>query len=238
MKPSAGKKLYAFAFWWGDHGLSALTSVMVLLFFLKPVFASPLISVCTSLFFSLMLISGVASVSRNRNVRLAAGVLAAVAIGLRWLADYLPSPPLVIASGTFSLIFLVCLTVVVMIRVFGNEEDVTAERVRGAIVAYLLFGVCWTIIYQLLDLCLIGAFNMPAMVATADQRADNMVYFSFVTLTTLGYGDITAVDPLARLFVILEALIGQLYPATLLARLVSLQVPTRKRKANPAESNK
>jgi hypothetical protein len=59
------------------------------------------------------------------------------------------------------------------------------------------------------------------------EHKENLTYFSFVTLTTLGYGDIAAVHPVARMFVVFEALVGQLYPATLLARLVSLEISNR-----------
>jgi hypothetical protein len=100
--------------------------------------------------------------------------------------------------------------------------------VQGAVAAYVLFGITWSILYQLLDLCLPTAFSFSATpgMTPAEQR-ETFAYFSFVTMTTLGYGDVTAVHPIARMFVVLEALVGQLYPATLLARLVSLEISHR-----------
>ena len=65
---------------------------------------------------------------------------------------------------------------------------------------------------------------------SGQAQSDAFHYFSIVTLTTLGYGDITAVHPVARSVVMIEALLGQLYPAILIARLVTLQMETRKNK--------
>jgi hypothetical protein len=61
------------------------------------------------------------------------------------------------------------------------------------------------------------------------ERQQILTYFSFVTLTTVGYGDITPTHDITRMFAIMEALCGQLYPATLLARLVSLEVMNREK---------
>jgi hypothetical protein len=80
-----------------------------------------------------------------------------------------------------------------------------------------------------------AAFVFPAsMTAHAGKHEiqSTLTYFSFVTMTTLGYGDVVPVSPLARVFVIFEALIGQLYPATLLARLVSLEITGHQKSGN------
>jgi hypothetical protein len=105
---------------------------------------------------------------------------------------------------------------------------VTATRVTGAVAVYLLFGLTWTYLYSLIDHLLPGAFALPASSGiTETNRQESFTYFSFITLTTLGYGDITPVHPLARLCAVIQALFGQLYPATLLARLVSLEIVAR-----------
>jgi hypothetical protein len=86
--------------------------------------------------------------------------------------------------------------------------------------------------YALIDFLIPGAFQMPAAdLLSREAKSEAFRYFSLVTLTTLGYGDITAVHPVARSVVMMEALLGQLYPAILIARLVTLQMETRKNTA-------
>jgi hypothetical protein len=220
---------YRFAdFWWGDRGLSAFLLFLFAGLFLAPFFESRLLGSLTAIFLSLLLISGVAYISPRTLLRRAAGAVALIAIVLHWLQEFQPNRGLDIASSLVSLLCLATLTLVVLIRVFRDTGSVTSARVQGAVAAYVLFGVTWSILYRLLDLCLPAAFSIAAATAmTAAEQRESFAYFSFVTLTTLGYGDITAVHPIARMFVIFEALIGQLYPATLLARLVSLEISHR-----------
>jgi hypothetical protein len=87
------------------------------------------------------------------------------------------------------------------------------------VAAYLLLGLGWALAYELVALLDAGAFSGTGL---AGSPRYPFVYFSFVTLTTLGYGDVTPVHPVARSLAIAEGLTGQLYPAILLARLVSL----------------
>jgi voltage-gated potassium channel Kch len=75
-----------------------------------------------------------------------------------------------------------------------------------------------------------NAFNGLAPLRDNLAVASNLIYFSFVTLTTVGYGDIIPVHPFARALTNIEAVIGQLYPATLLARLVTLEIESRHRR--------
>ena len=90
----------------------------------------------------------------------------------------------------------------------------------GAIVLYLLIGLIWAVIYSAISLHVPNAFAGSVGV---NAGLSDWVYFSFVTLTTVGYGDITPVAQGARALATLEAFIGQLYPAIIIARLVSLQ---------------
>jgi len=213
-------------FWWGDRGLSAFLFLLLATLFLGPFFESRILSYISSLFFTLLLISGVAYVSSRRLVRYVVGIVALAAIVLHWLAQNNPARGLAVADHFFSLFFLAGLTLVVLVRAFAAEGAVTADRVRGAVAAYLLFGVTFSVLYRLIEMTSPGAFNPSPAAGTVEEE---LAYFSFVTLTTLGYGDVTAVHPVARMFVVMEALIGQLYPATLLARLVSLELSTPRR---------
>ena len=107
-----------------------------------------------------------------------------------------------------------------------REDKITSDTLFGAVCAYLLIGHTWTTLYMLLEVLHPGSFY----VGTA-QNPDHMVnisdlsYFSIVTLTTLGYGDITPVTSTARSFAALEALFGVMYNAILIARLVGLYRP-------------
>jgi hypothetical protein len=214
--------------------MSALLLLVFASIFLAPFFESDLLRFLSALFFSLLLISGVACISKRPLWRRAAGAVTLAAIALHWLHEYHPTPELAIAANLVSLLCLITLTMVVLIRVFRDTGQVTSSRVMGAVAAYVLFGVSWSILYRLLDHCLPGAFSIAAAAGmTPDEQRESFTYFSFVTLTTVGYGDITAVHPVARMFVILEALVGQLYPATLLARLVSLEIMHRQERVQP-----
>jgi hypothetical protein len=96
-------------------------------------------------------------------------------------------------------------------------------RIEGAVAAYLLVAYVWALAYQLLALSDPVAFAFPATAGPQTLRF-RLVYFSLTTLTSVSYGDITPLNPLARSLAALEGMIGQLFPVILLARLVSLEL--------------
>lgn len=104
---------------------------------------------------------------------------------------------------------------------------VTSHRVVGAVLLYLIVGMAFASVYTIIGAQDPQAFSGFVVSDTADN-AGHLIYFSMVTLTTVGYGDIVPVSPIARSFAILEASFGALYPATLIARLVSLEIEGRK----------
>jgi voltage-gated potassium channel Kch len=131
-------------------------------------------------------------------------------------------------NSFFSAIAVVGMLIVTLWMVY-QDGPVTAHRVRGAVAAYLLIGIVFAKTYTLINYLMPGAFTMASPVTSlTGQGRQAFYYFSIVTLTTVGYGDITAAAPTARSLVMAEALIGQLYPAILLARLVTLQIETRR----------
>ena len=107
---------------------------------------------------------------------------------------------------------------------FRSEGPITTHRIQGSILVYLLIGFTWSVAYQLLHTLSPAAFSFAQGDPGPAHARDPLIYYSFVTLTTVGYGDITPVHPTARSLAIAEALIGQLYPAILIARLVSLRI--------------
>ena len=110
--------------------------------------------------------------------------------------------------------------------VVGNE--ISANRVIGAISLYLLLAVFWAIAYALLELLSSGSFNGLSKPLNQGWSSD-WLYFSFVTMTTLGYGDITPVSATARTLAYMQAVFGQFYIAILVAGLVSAYISDRQR---------
>ncbi len=103
---------------------------------------------------------------------------------------------------------------------------VTYHRVNGAVLLYLTIGLTFVALFTFVGLLAQNAFS-GLVIVYGPQLTSNLIYFSFVTLTSVGYGDIVPVHPMARALCNLEGIIGQLYPATLLARLVTLELESR-----------
>ena len=105
---------------------------------------------------------------------------------------------------------------------------VTYHRVVGAVLLYLALGLGFAAVFTF-----IGAISDSAysgfVVKDSANLADTMIYFSFGALTGIGSNDLTALHPIARSIILVEAMIGQLYPATLLARLVTLEIEDSRR---------
>lgn len=226
-------------FWSTDRSLSLLLASLVLVIFvIQPLQVAGVGSrLLIGVFFSFMLISGVGAVAKNTLTTAVVGGLVVASLAMRWLRLWLGGESLVISDTFVSSLFCAILAVVVLAQVF-REGPVTWYRIQGAVAFYLLLGLAWAGAYELIELRWPNAFvptssaamNQSAAMNHNDDPTARFVYFSFVTLTTVGYGDITATHPFARSLVTLEALIGQLFPAILLARLVSMELYHRQAK--------
>jgi voltage-gated potassium channel Kch len=178
-----------------------------------------------ALFLSLALLAGILAL-QQRVVRRLGIILVAGAITFRVTSIINDAHWLHVCDTIFTLLSLIALIVIVF-RIVTEEGPVSAHRVRGAVALYLLIAILFAFLYGLTEAISPGAFNIPGEHAGV-ARGETFYYFSIVTLTTVGFGDITAVHPFVRSLVMLEALIGQLYPAILIARLVTLQLETRR----------
>jgi hypothetical protein len=114
----------------------------------------------------------------------------------------------------------------IVARAVFRPGRVTYHRIVGAVLLYLLVAVGFATLFAFVGLSIPDAFKGVTFEDDA-TLASELFYLSFATLTTTGYGDITPVHPLARSLCNLEAVVGQLYPATLLARLVTLELRRR-----------
>ena len=157
-----------------------------------------------------------------------AAILVAVALIVLATVQGLRQPS---ASGVYLyatawLIAGVTLGIVVARAVFAPGK-VTYHRVVGAVFLYLNTGLIFVALFCFVVLSTPNAFAGLKSLQENLPIAGDLIYFSFVTLTSTGYGDIVPVHPYARGLANVEAIAGQLYPATLLARLVTLEVGSR-----------
>jgi len=217
--------------WATDVGLTTLlASLLIYIFFLYPLAGPGWVRLLTNVFLSLILIAGAITVSRNRIFRTLVFSWGLLTFVFLWTRYLFPDQALVFLTNYLALVFQVLLTLLILSQIF-REGPTTSHRIMGAVAAYLLLGVIWSLAYYLIALRMPEAFNVQGPFTPGDRESlqSDLFYFSFVTLTTTGYGDIVPVHPIARMLVILEGVAGQLFPAILIARLVALQVQSRQK---------
>ncbi len=172
----------------------------------------------------------VAAVAASRSRTAAALILVCAAVALVGAATRRTHPSALtdLLGHGAALIALIALSAVVGRAVFAPGE-ITYHRIQGAIVLYLNFALMFTAAYRLLAELVPDAFKNLSPSDNDMGAVGTMLYFSFTTLTSTGYGDILPVHPFARSLANFESIIGQLFPATLLARIVTLHLEAHRR---------
>jgi hypothetical protein len=213
---------------WSDPLLTLLTALLVCMMF---VFA-PLQTAQVFVFqeiefaFALAMIVGVLILSGSPT----ATVILLLALVMNVVAAVLQlrqrtTLDIYLVAGAW-LMLGITLAVVAAQAVFSPGR-VTYHRIIGAVLLYLTIAVTFVALFTFVGLVYPKAFSGIA-IEDSPALASNLIYFSFVTLTSTGYGDIIPVHPIARSLCNVESIIGQLYPATLLARLVTLELQDRR----------
>jgi hypothetical protein len=213
-----------------DRFLFLLVSLL-LLFFLYPfVERSHSGFRILDIIFLVILLSGINAISEGKRIFIIALILALTGFGSTVLNYYLMSGPLRLLGVCIYGLFFSLTAVVILARVM-KDRKVTTDTILGSMCGYLLLGIVWTMLFALVELLEPGSFlsgGRPLVDMQGDLAKQhvfaNFIYYSFVTLTTLGYGDITPASPPARALSSLEAVTGQLYIAVLIARLVGLHI--------------
>jgi hypothetical protein len=220
----------SFRFWSDERSLTTLLVLLVInLFILGPMIREwPRLVLLRDMFFSLLLLAGLLTMTRYKSLRAVFVGFVTLTVIVHWMTIASGTRILIGLDTCFSLVCMLALTVVVLVQV-NQKGPVTGHRVRGAVTGYLLLGLSCALAYALIEHLHPGSFQMAAANELSRRaQSDAFNYFSIVTLTTLGYGDITALHPVARSVVMAEALVGQLYPAILIARLISLSIGSSK----------
>jgi hypothetical protein len=208
-------------FWEGDGALPVILGLLVVLVFMWPMLITPEhpLEHLRHFGFSALLLAGAMTAMKIRWLRIVVGAAVGVALALRWAAVAWPTEALHVGREVSTLFLLALFCVIVGARAY-RPGPVTSQRIMGAVAVYLLLGLGWEQAYELLYLLRPESFGG----VDASTGPEAWTYFSFVTLTTVGYGDIVPVSPLARSLAISESLSGQIYLAVMLARLVALQI--------------
>lgn len=208
--------------WESQLNLSIFLALLVVTVFVMPALGlgQRHVRLASDVAYTVILISGVAIAWGQRrlfNVVVCFGVFS---LGVKWAGWWIQTANYQLFREIVTLVSMALLCYILLAQVF-RHGNMTSMRVQGAISVYLVIGLAWAHLYLLTNYLRPGSFqgSVPLTTSVAEWY-----YYSFCTLTTLGYGDIIPVKPVARSLAIAEALFGQLYLAVLIARLIALEV--------------
>ena len=158
--------------------------------------------------------------AENRIVFWSAIPIAAGSMFLLLFSHYHSTPAFLVANGIVLALFFLLVSVS-LFAYLGQASSFTNSRLYVTVSLYFLLGLTWFAIYHVINIIQPGSFMELGVPITGKTHWSTFLYFSLTTLTTLGYGDIVAVKPTARMLAVLEASVGVLYIAITVARLVS-----------------
>lgn len=176
---------------------------------------------------TVMLLGALNAITRSGTLFKVMAVLLVPTIAANWFVDPSSHPWLTTTSMFSSVAFFAITLGAILASILGAKE-VTTDVIFGSIAAYLLFGVVLALCYHAVNVLdpgnAISTISEGMTAETRHSQFSDHLYFSYVTLTSVGYGDITPVGPVARNLAIFEGIFGQLYVAILIARLVSIHI--------------
>jgi len=173
----------------------------------------------TVLFFGIIFV-----IRSKRSHLIIASILVLPLILSTWSIYFYESTGISIFTRIFGALFF-GYAVLIILQMIAGSTEVTRETIFAAVVAYLLIALMWAFLYMILEMVAPGSFSFP----DKSIRVETMQfeYFSFITITTLGYGDITPLTNRASALTLLEAIIGQIYLVVLVAWLVGMFVSNK-----------
>ena len=205
-----------------EYRFSLMLFLLICLMILEPLVSDYMrIKILVNLIFSAIMLSSIYAVSYRKYATLIAVSLALPVLIISWSSHFVKLPWHQYGKDFFGMLFFLFVILIILKHIF-RQDEVTREILFASIVVYLLLGLMWSFIFQFIETFHPGSFVLPQGQGT-DFRSI-FLYYSFVTLTTLGYGDITPVTAPARSLSIVEAITGQMYVAVLIARLMGTHI--------------
>ena len=181
-------------------------------------------------FFSLVVLACVYALCQEKRHRVFAWLFGIPPLLIVWFGHALSGvfeDRVMMLGHLFGVLFF-CFAALMTVRAILQDRQITLDSILGAICGYLLLGVAWGLSYAMLDSLQPESFQIDHEIAehfgATKLRLHSFVYYSFTTLTTLGYGDVTPVSPTAKTLAWIEAVMGQFYMAVLVAGIVGVLV--------------
>ncbi len=196
----------------------------ILLFIFRPYSRSDVYVAVWKFFLAGTILSSIFNCHHKRIIKWIASCLAVPSVVFSWMNLAYPSDTVFIANAVFTIIFMFLCVGSILYDVVLRAH-VTLETLRGVICAYFMVAFAFAYLYFMLEYVYPGTFSFtqgPITTFSYTYMISEMLYFSFVTLLTIGYGDIVAVGDVGQTATVLEGVIGQFYVAILVARLVSV----------------
>ncbi len=226
--PPEQKEAPLFPFWVEDRGLSFFLAFLVLItIFVPMVRLSRFGRIALDLVFALMLFSGAIATIRQKALMYLVVAVTAMEFAGDLIVEFNASLAHFGWDTAIKVSGLAILVVMTLKHTF-RPGPISVHRVMGGVAAYLLIGLTWAFGYGLLMERRPDAIHFESSLAEIPTgEPSRLIYFSFSTLTSVGYGDVRPVHRVARSLATAEALIGQLYPSVLIATLVGMSLQAR-----------
>jgi voltage-gated potassium channel len=206
----------------GNYNL--LLIFLVLIFIFRPYAPSSFYLGVWKMFLTGTLMSAIFNCDHTKWVKHIVSCMAIPSLILTWLDLFFPHEFIVVAFAFFTILFIAICTASILYDVVWKAR-VTSETLRGVVCAYFLVAFMFSYLYFLIEYITPGSFIINGKIIPIfphNYYLSEMLYFSFITLLTIGYGDIVAVKDLAQTACVLQGIIGQFYIAILVSRLVAI----------------
>ena len=206
-----------------DHGLTYLfVSLITLLILLPAGHSIELVRYAIDIIFTLMVTEILYQHVQRNVLSKTLTIISIASVLMIWISTFYQAPKNDIIYSISHLIFYTYLAYILAVRVMSSKTF-NNNTIFGSLSIYISAGFAWGYLYALLKIFDSSSFaaNYPI---PEPQAIESMVYFSFISITTLGYGNIYPVSPLAGSIVILEVIFGQIFFAVVIAKIVSLSL--------------